>query len=348
MDAIMKRAVWRGMAVCLVLGLLQGTSGCVSRSAYEVEVEKNQHLQYVKTEQDIERDGLHADVGALRRAYSEQSLRMTFLEGVVQQTAQELKHIDAKLSGVDGKLAALGMDVKQQQGEFVRVTAQGAETMRLLESMRETQQESRQALVGVATKLDWMKKVVASRSMVISGESADGKTTGKAEKADTVSPAKGAGERVVDPKLSLRPVGDGKEGERNIVVDRKNPGVVGEGKEATVSSIPESASGEVAPPVITERNLPVTSVGVAAQDQGSQKVMTTADGKQGADIGDRSPLLFPNTGAVVLSDKGTPVKKTWGEWASDKYESAKQTVIGKKPVQTAAESPGGAPSNGKQ
>jgi len=347
MDAIMKRAVWRGMAVSLVLGLLQGTSGCVSRSAYEAEVEKNQHLQYVKTEQDIERDGLHADVGALRRAYSEQSLRMTFLEGVVQQTAQELKHIDAKLSGVDGKLAALGLDVKQQQGEFVRVTAQGAETVRLLESMREKQEDSRQALVGVATKLDWMKKVVASRSVVISGESADGKTTGKAEKADTVSPAKGAGERVVDPKLS-RPVGDGKDGERNIVVDRKNPGAVGEGKEPTVSSIPESASGEAAPSVITERTVPVTSGGVAAQDPGSQKVVTNADGKQGADTGDRSPLLISNTGAVVSSDKGTPVKKTWGEWASDKYESAKQTVIGKKPVQTAAESPGGAPSNGKQ
>lgn len=333
MDAIMKREVWRGMAVCLVLGLLQGTSGCVSRSAYEAELEKNQHLQYVKTEQDIERDGLHADVGALRRAYSEQSLRMTFLEGVVQQTAQELKHIDAKLSGFDGKLAALGLDVKQQQGEFVRVTAQGAETVRLLESMREKQEESRQALIGVATRLDWVKKAVGSRSVAISGDPADVKTNGKADKAETVPPAKGPVERVVDPKLSSRPVGDAKV----------------EGKEPPVSSMTESGSGEVAPSVITERIVPVISGGVAAsQEPGSQKVVTNADGKSGADTGDRSPLLIPNSGPAVSGDKGTPVKKTWGEWASDKLESAKQTVIGKKPVQTAAESPGGVPSNGKQ
>lgn len=330
----------RGMVAGVLMGLVPIVVGCVSRSAFEAEVEKNQHLQYVKTEQDIEREGLHADVGALRRVYSDQSLRMTFLEGVVQQTSIELKQIDAKLSVFDAKLTALSQEAKQQQGEVVRVGAQGVEAIRLLESMKENQEKVRQDVVGVATTLAGMKKVVTSRPVAIPAESPDVKSKGKGEKAETVAPMKGA---VGEQKLSSRPVSDGKDVAPTSGGDAKKDSGVGDGNNQVGASLADPASEGGEAPVMAGKVPPVAQGG----ESGTLGV-SHGNGANTSDTGDRSPLITSTSGPAVSSESGTPVKKTWADWASDKFDAAKQKVMGKKPVQTAADSAGGTPPNGKK
>jgi len=346
MESTMWKIFKRGMVVGVVMGLAPVVVGCVSRSAFEAEVEKNQHLQYVKTEQDIEREGLHADVGALRRAYSEQSLRMTFLEGVVQQTSIELKQIDAKLTAFDGKLSGLSQDAKLQQGEFVRVTAQGAETMRLLESMREKQEESRQALVGVAAKLEGMKRVVTSRPVALSSEVSDGKGKGKGDKVGTSPSPKGPSE---EQKLSSRQIGGQKDTAQAGGVELKKDAGVSDGKGQAGSSLSDPGTGGGESPVLPEKVSPVVQgSAVGSQNPIATNGATSAEGSHRVDTGDRSPLITSTSGPAVSSENGTPVKKTWADWASDKLDSAKQAVMGKKPVQTAAEPAGSATTNPKK
>lgn len=120
-------------------------SGCVSKSAYDQQVEQNEHLRYVKTEQDIERDGLSSDVQALHRAYSQHSLRVTGLESTVQQTLVDVKALQARLTTVSQELAL-------QRVEFGKFTGQSQETLELLRTMSEQQQAMNGTISGWALR----------------------------------------------------------------------------------------------------------------------------------------------------------------------------------------------------
>jgi len=342
MDAGMKRAVWRGMVAGVLMGVVPTLVGCVSRSAYEAEVEKNQHLQFVKTEQDIERDGLHADVGALRRAYSELSLRTTFLEGLAQQTVNELK-------GIDAKLLTLGQDLRLQQGDQLRMTTQGNETMRLLESLTVRQEETRIALQGVVGKLEGMKKTISPRSVDAGRAAHSAKSKVKEESQDGVgTPSRTAVQPALEQKLSQSPStgasGDAPGGPGN---DKKEvvgtQGGVGDSKPAPGSEKDPAVSSLSPSTVMKPSGLGVSGKdstlpeGAAKSDQDPvvKKTEVPASPIKDGENEERSPLIS-SSGGEKPAGAGTPIKKSWGEWASDQWNSAKAKVIGPKPVQTAA------------
>lgn len=342
MDARIKRTVWRGTVAGVLIGMAPVMVGCVSRSAYEDVVEKNQHLQYVKTEQDIERDGLHADVGALRRAYSDLSLRTSFLEGLAQQTVKELK-------GIDAKLATLGNDLRLQQGDQIRMTSQGNETMRVLDSLTARQEETRVALQSVDGKIDVLRKAFASRPREVARETNPVKTKVKEESQEGAgTSSRGTVQPASEQKLSKSPstgaqvnTPSGLGYEKKDVVGTQ--GVSGESKPASgseqnpaVSALSPSEVLKTSAPAITGKD-PITPEGAVTSDQVASPKPSGVDSGSPKDVekGEHSPLITSSSGPKS-SGAGTPIKKSWGEWASDQWRAAKSKVMGTKPVQTAA------------
>lgn len=354
MDARINRVVWRGMVAGVLMGIVPVMVGCVSRSAYEAEVEKNEHLRYVKTEQDIERDGLHADVGAMRRAYSELSLRTTFLEGLAQQTVQQLKGIDAKLS-------TLGQEIRLQQGDQVRVTSQGNETMRLLESLTARQEETRVALQGVVGKIDVMKKAFTSRPGEVARDANPIKTKVKEESQDGAgTPSRGVVQPVSEQKVSQGPstvapvnASSGQGNDKKDVAGIK--GVGGESKPASVSERDPAISAlspstvlKATTPAIAGKEATAPEAAVKADQDASPKPAeaNVVSAKEVEKV-EPSPLIT-SSGGEKPTGTGMPVKKSWGDWASEKLQSAKAKLTGSKPVQTAAGTPGSQPDPEKK
>jgi len=322
MDVKVREMRWRVLAVCLSVVMMPVVVGCVSRSAFDAEVEKNHHLQYVKTEQDIEREGLHADVGALRRAYSEQSLRMTFVEGAVKQTAIELKTIQEKLSGVDAKFAALGQEMKSQQGDFRRVTAQGNEVMRLLEQLNAKQEDAQKGIGALTKQVDGVRKKVLASQGPMNSTAQHGKQLQKSK------------QEVGAPQVDKKEFGTS-----GRVTDESARDEKGGETASALSPLSEAQGSEPAGLVVAGEK---PSVGDDAQNSALQKTV---------DTGDRSPLLKGGKAGVVVNE-GAPVKKSWSEWASDRWKSAKEAVIGgtsqAQTIQTAADPSNGLPSSGKK
>ena len=138
-----------------VIGVMM-VSGCVTTWKYDEEVEKNEHLMSVKTEQDIERDGLHADVNALHRAYTQQSLRVTSMEGVVTQATAELRTIQSRLTTINQELT-------QQRSDVSKISQHATETLQLLRALNEQQQVNAVTLTQLTNKVDAVKTVAAAR-----------------------------------------------------------------------------------------------------------------------------------------------------------------------------------------
>src|SRR5215472_7838934 len=148
----------RGLVVGImaVIGVAM-VSGCVTKWKYDEEVEKNEHLLGVKTEQDIERDGLHADVNALHRASTQQSLRVTAMEGVVTQATSELRTIQSRLTSMNQELT-------QQRSDVGKIAQQASEALQLLRVLNEQQQVNAVTLSQVTTKLDAVKTATTARA----------------------------------------------------------------------------------------------------------------------------------------------------------------------------------------
>jgi hypothetical protein len=147
-----------GMKVLLAAVLSVGFfGGCVWKSAYDDQVAINQHLSSVKTEQDIERDGLHADVNALNRAYSGQSLRLTAVEGIIVQVTNQLKESRERVT-------ALTQEQTLLRADMARVTAQSNEALVILRDIASQQEVTSASLSSLSGKVDGLRKTAALRA----------------------------------------------------------------------------------------------------------------------------------------------------------------------------------------
>ena len=309
-------------------------SGCVSKSAYDQQVEQNEHLRYVKTEQDIERDGLSSDVQALRRAYSQHSLRVTGLESTVQQTLVDVKALQARLTTVSQELAL-------QRVEFGKYTGQAQETLELLRTMSEQQQAMNGTISGLGAKVEVLRKqaqAVAKLSRL--AETTDAKTHEGGSESDGKGKGKGAAERALEQKLGQAPT---------VVPPSKTISVKSEPSPVTTGSPPVAGgvvenTSAVVPPMVSQApavpTAPVTgtegavtgpkdgapSAAVAVKPTEVTPPSTTA--AQVTDSGGQSPLLTTST---VEAKPAT--KQSWTDWAKEK-------IGWKKPVQTASQAAG--------
>lgn len=190
-------------AAGLAIGVL---NGCVWKSAYDDQVDINRHLSAVKTEQDVERDGLHADVNALHRAYSDQSLRLTAVEGLIM-------HFTAELKSNQGRMASLIQEQGLLRAELVKMSVQATETLNLLRTIAEEQQATSRSVTALSGKVDTLKKTTASRPAKgspltdLNDQKADG--DGKAEKTKVKEKTKETEERPLEPRASIVPTGEG-------------------------------------------------------------------------------------------------------------------------------------------
>lgn len=312
-------------------------SGCVSKSAYDQQVEQNEHLRYVKTEQDIERDGLSSDVQALRRAYSQHSLRVTGLESTVQQTLVDMKALQARLTTVSQELAL-------QRVEFGKFTGQAQETLELLRTMSEQQQAMNGTISGLGAKVEVLRKqaqAVAKLSRPAEtsdankhevGSESDGKGKGAVERAleqklgqaSTVVPPS----KVISPKLEPSPVTPA------TVTTGSSPvtGSVGENPSVVVpATVSQAPTVPTAPVTRTEgagtgpKDGAVSGAVAVKPDEVIPAPTTSA---QVTDSGGQSPLLTTSTAEVKPTSK-----QSWTDWAKEK-------IGWKKPVQTASQTPG--------
>jgi hypothetical protein len=208
----------------------------------------------------------------------------------------------------------------------------------------------RTAVQTVAGKIEGMKKAVAARSVTALSDQGEVRAKVKGEKTEGVpSTPKGAAPRAGEQKLSLRQGGEGKDGVPTSVEEPKGVGGVplsGNENGQTVSTV--ARPGVVEAPTSgmeTTRAVTTDGGGTLADGSASKTGDANAVGQNGADTGDRSPLLTTSTGSVHAG-KGAPVKKSWGDWASDKWESAKGLVKGKPPVQAAADPANATPAGG--
>src|SRR5215467_10614684 len=144
------------VGITAVIGLAM-VSGCVTKWKYDEEVEKNEHLLAVKTEQDIERDGLHADVNALHRASTQQSLRVTAMEGVVTQATSELRTIQSRLTSMNQELT-------QQRSDVSKIAQQATEALQLLRVLNEQQQVNAVTLTQLTSKVGAVKTAASART----------------------------------------------------------------------------------------------------------------------------------------------------------------------------------------
>jgi hypothetical protein len=292
--------------VLLVVGTL---SGCVSKWAYDDQVEINQHLRSVKTEQDIERDGLHADVQALNRAYSGQSMRLTGLEGIVTHATNELKAIQTRL-------ASMSQEQSQLRGEVTKLNLQASETLQFLRTINEQQQNTNATLSTLATKLDTLKRP------------APVKTTKATDSSE--SRQKDAGARPAnDERSAVQRAMDQRNGTSPTAKAPKVGATTADGKEATPTEHPEAKTSDSTGDAQAS-GVPKPADLLAAPSTTPSAAAPSAVSKTPESPADVSPLVRKQDDAQPVK----PIKQTWGEWFND--------LLGrKKTVQTAQQQPAG-------
>ena len=313
-------------------------SGCVSKSAYDQQVEQNEHLRYVKTEQDIERDGLSSDVQALHRAYSQHSLRVTGLESTVQQALVDMKALQARLTTVSQELAL-------QRVEFGKFTGQSQETLELLRTMSEQQQAMNGTISGLGAKVEVLRKqALAVAKLSRPAETSDANKHEVGSESDGKGKGKGAVERALEQKLGQAStvVPPSKVISPKLEPSPLTPATVTTGSSPVTGSVGENPS-VVVPATVSQAPVvptaPVTgtdgavtgpkdgapSAAVAVKPAEVTTPPTTS--AQVTDNGGQSPLLTTSTVAVQPA-----TKQSWTDWAKEK-------IGWKKPVQTAAQAP---------
>ncbi len=316
------RALVVGVVAVVGVGMI---SGCVTKWKYDEEVEKNEHLMSVKTEQDIERDGLHADVNALHRAYTQQSMRVTAMEGVVTQATAELRSIQSRLT-------TMNQDLAQQRSDVAKISQQASETLQLLRVLNEQQQVNALTLTQLSGKVDAVKTAAMARA---ARASAPAPAKEKETDVPSAKPEseKSAVERAMEQQMGMGP--------------RPASPLAAKPSPFPVTSHP--ATGPI--PAVTP--LPTPTPGVApgsAPVSAGDKVLPPS-----AAMSSTSPAVVSS--AVASSESVTPAepikkvedelsplqrtglengeqkpKQTWKEWAREK-------IFGKSPVQTAAKNP---------
>ena len=325
--------------IVAVLGLVSH-SGCVSKWTYDEQVEKTEHLSAVKTEQDIELGGLHADVNAIHRAYSQQSMRMTSVEGVVTQAMTELRSIETKLS-------SLNQDLIQQRGEVSKLSAQSSETLQILRALNEQQQTSTMVLNQLAMKVDTLKPITPPKAA-----RATAGTEGKGAVQRAMDQQMGAGVRVERPApapaVAPRPTGGNP--------DAKPVGpTVGTAPAAT--GIPTTAAPSVpaaalpATPVVPTASAPAP-IAQKPDEMSSTKTPDATTSSVVSPAPSAAPAS-PTDATAKVEDTESPLHKPvvaakpeepqgWLDWIKGK-------IWGKGPVQTASQvaPPSGASSEKK-
>ena len=298
------------VGIVAVMSLVM-VSGCVSKWAYDEEVEKNEHLRSVKTEQDIERDGLHADVNALHRGYTQQSMRLTSMEGVVTQATAELRTIQSRLT-------TMNQELTQQRTDVGKIAVHASETLQLLRALNEQQQANSVTLTQLTSKHDALKVAAAARA-ARAALTADG----KAQKEG--SEGKSAVERAMEQQMGMGPR-----------VERAPSG--------------EAVAGSPAP-AVTPASAPLSSPAptvsgsspVVAGEKGVSPLMSPAGGPVlGVPV---TESLKPAESTMKVEDELSPLQRSsleakpevkakqgWAAWAKEK-------IFGKAPVQTVAKTP---------
>lgn len=307
------RALVVGVLAVAGVGMI---SGCVTKWKYDEEVEKNEHLMSVKTEQDIERDGLHADVNALHRAYTQQSMRVTAMEGVVTQATAELRSIQSRLT-------TMNQDFAQQRSDVAKISQQASETLQLLRVLNEQQQVNALTLTQLSGKVDAVKTAATARA-----GRASAPAPAKEKETDVPSGKpesdKSAVERAIEQQMGMGP--------------RPAPPLAAKPSPSQASSHP--ATGPI--PAVTPLPTPAPAV-VSAPAPAGDKVLPPS-----AAMSSTSPAVVAAPESVTpaepikkVEDELSPLqrtglekaeqkpKQTWREWAREK-------LFGKSPVQTAA------------
>ena len=307
------RALVVGVVAVVGVGMM---SGCVTKWKYDEEVEKNEHLTSVKTEQDIERDGLHADVNALHRAYTQQSMRVTAMEGVVTQATAELRSIQSRLT-------TMNQDLAQQRSDVAKIFQQATETLQLLRVLNEQQQVNALTLTQLSGKIDAVKTAATARAARASApapakEKESDVPTGKPESD------KSAVERAMEQQMGMGP--------RSAAPLAAKPSPSPASNHPATGPIPAVAPfanpahpAVSAPAPADDKVLPPSAAMSSARPAvvASPESVTPAESIKKVED-ELSPLQ--RTGLEKAEQKP---KQTWKEWAKEK-------LFGKSPVQTAA------------
>ena len=318
----------RGLVVGImaVIGVAM-VSGCVTKWKYDEEVEKNEHLLGVKTEQDIERDGLHADVNALHRASTQQSLRVTAMEGVVTQATSELRTIQSRLTSMNQELT-------QQRSDVGKIAQQASEAVQLLRVLNEQQQVNAVTLSQVTTKLDAVKTATTARAArataPVPAKGSNDATDGKPDSEKT------AAERAMEQQMGLGPRPVAPLAAKSSPAPVSGPPAGYAIPAATPSSSPAPAVGSgSAPASAGEKVFPPSAAvsGSSSATGGSSGGVTAAESIKRVE-----DELSPLQRSSPEKPEAKP-KQSWVAWAKEK-------IFGKSPVQTAAKRspPVGSPS----
>jgi hypothetical protein len=317
----------RGLVVGItaVIGVVM-VSGCVTKWKYDEEVEKNEHLMAVKTEQDIERDGLHADVNALHRAYTQQSLRVTAMEGVVTQATAELRTIQSRLTWMNQELT-------QQRSDVGKLAVQAGEALQILRAVNEQQQASAITLTQLTARLDALKMAANARAAKLAAAAERQPPEGK----PSSSAGKSAVERAVEQQMGMGPRVENAASEPGVRM--APPAVASQGTPAgslngigTPASTPSSQGGP-----------PSAGSGVVVGDKPVPPSASAAPGS--VSMGPSNEAAKPAASTTKVEDELSPLQRSsleakpepkrkqgWAEWAKEK-------IWGKKPVQTTATNP---------
>jgi hypothetical protein len=271
----------------------------------------------VKTEQDIERDGLHADVNALHRAYTQQSLRVTAMEGVVTQATSELRTIQSQLTSMNQELT-------QQRSDVGKIAQQANEALQLLRVLNEQQQVNAVTLTQLTSKVDAVKSAASARAArstapaaakdkdVPSGKPESDKTA--VEKA--MEQQMGMGFRPAPPLAAkpspAAPVNAQPPASANLTAAPVAGAVSG----AAGAALGNAAAEKVLPPSAAMSS---TNPAVAGSPEG----VTAAEPTKKVED-ELSPLQRSS-----LEKSEPKPKQSWREWAREK-------IFGKSRVQTAA------------
>ena len=319
--------MWRVGKGCVLAAAVLMLTGCVSKWAYDEQVEKAEHLQSVKTEQDIERDGLHADVNALHQAYSKQSMRLTTMEGMVSQTAAELRNIQSRLT-------TLNQDMSQQRSDLSKISSQAGETLQFLRSLNEQQQVISVNLTQLSGKLDTIRAAPVKAARSIPPVDA-GKPAKESVTKDAPASGKGAVERAMEQKMGLAPKPDRPDA---VAAKAPTPSPVPAEPKAVSAAKPEAASAPAATSALAgAAAAPMAEAAAAVSASVKPAELKPADAPMPATpIEELSPLQRPVTENKVEAKR----KQGWYEWAKEKVASVWGS---KKPVQTAAQMPASSP-----
>ena len=298
----------RGLVVGMmaVMGVVL-VSGCVTKWAYDEEVEKNEHLMAVKTEQDIERDGLHADVNALHKAYTQQSLRVTAMEGVVTQATSELRSIQSRLT-------TMNQDLAQQRSDVAKISQQASETLQLLRVLNEQQQVNAVTLTQLSSKIDAVKTAATAR---VARAAAPAPMKDKDVQSEKPESDKSAVEKAMEQQMGMGP--------RVAPPLAAKPSPAPVNAHATTGAIPAVTSlPNPMPAPAGDKLLPPS----AAVSNTNQAVPVSAEAVPSAESKKVEDELSPLQRSSLEKSEHKP-KLTWREWAREK-------IFGKSPVQTAA------------